>query len=73
MKNSLHMFYWVSKMTGKFIFKTVYNDKKENSQTQKNFERLLIQNILKELKEKNFINAEEFSAAIELLLNSRDS
>lgn len=54
-------------MVRKPVFKTIYNSEKCTEENYSKFERLLIQNILRELKENNVIDAEIFSMSLNLL------
>lgn len=59
-------------MVRKPVFKTIYNSEKYTEENYSKFERLLIQNILRELKENNLIDAEIFSMSLNLLYSKQD-
>lgn len=49
------------------VFKAMYEDKENNPENRKDFERLFIQSILTELKYNKLINSEELSEAVNIL------
>lgn len=60
-------------MLKKPIFKKIENSEKENPENLKDFEKLLIQNILLEMRDNSLIDSGELSMALNILFNKTDT